>query len=188
MSSVRTSRYGPHAAQAAYLHASGGPVRAVVCLLHGGFWRVRRGRDQLDANARDLAPRGYAAWNPGYRRIRDAGGGFPGTPHDVDAGLDSLLDLPAGVASLARTRVVVAGHSAGAQLALWSVVRMPARHATRSRRLGRSAIVSIFASPRRSDTRTSSIRMARRRDCCASGSSACTSAAPSAASGGGAVP
>ena len=36
---------------------------AVVCLLHGGFWRMPYGREELRAIAEDLRARGYAVWN-----------------------------------------------------------------------------------------------------------------------------
>jgi acetyl esterase/lipase len=77
------------------------------------------GRDQLTAVAEDLASRGFAVWNIGYRRLGAPGGGWPGTFEDVAAALDHLIaPLEEGV-SLDLDRVVVAGHSAGGHLALW---------------------------------------------------------------------
>ena len=43
------------------------PPRAV--LLHGGFWRARYGRTLMHPVCRDLAARGWAAWNVEYRRL-----------------------------------------------------------------------------------------------------------------------
>lgn len=91
-----------------------------MCLLHGGFWRMPYGRDQLDAIARDLAARGWAAWNLGYRRLGEPGGGWPGTFEDVAAGVDHLAVLVDEGIDLDLQRVIVAGHSAGGQLALWA--------------------------------------------------------------------
>jgi acetyl esterase/lipase len=94
----------------------------VVALLHGGFWRAGRTLELLRPLAADLAGRGFAAWNLEYRRVGQPGGGWPGTCEDVAAGLDHLAGL-AGRAPLDLDRLVVAGHSAGGHLALWSAAR-----------------------------------------------------------------
>ncbi len=110
-------RYGDHPEQVANLHLpaeEGGPWPAVV-LLHGGFWRERWDRTLMTPLARDLARRGLVAWNVEYRRVGQAGGGWPGTLEDVAAALDALAD----VAEVDPARVVAVGHSAGGQLALW---------------------------------------------------------------------
>src|SRR5438105_2368060 len=99
------------------------PGRSVVCLLHGGFWRTPYARDEMTPIARDLVARGYAVWNLDYRRLGDPGGGWPGTLEDVAAGIDHLADLAAEGVALNLQRVIVAGHSAGGQLALWSAAR-----------------------------------------------------------------
>jgi acetyl esterase/lipase len=94
----------------------------VVALLHGGFWRAGRTLELMRPLAADLAGRGFAAWNLEYRRVGQPGGGWPGTCEDVAAGLDHLAGL-AGRAPLDLDRLVVAGHSAGGHLALWSAAR-----------------------------------------------------------------
>ncbi|HET7137060.1 MAG TPA: alpha/beta fold hydrolase [Gaiellaceae bacterium] len=103
--------YGTHPEQVANLHLpaeDGGPWPTVV-LVHGGFWRRRWDRTTTTPLARDLAARGYAAWNVEYRRD-----GWPTTLHDVVAGIDALAEQD----SLDTDRVVAVGHSAGGQLAL----------------------------------------------------------------------
>ena len=102
------------------LPAGDGP-HPVVALLHGGFWRDQWTRDTLDGAAVDLARRGYATWNPEYHRVGD-GGGWPTTLVDVAAAIDVLGDL-AATYPLDVSRVVVAGHSAGGQMALWAAAR-----------------------------------------------------------------
>jgi acetyl esterase/lipase len=100
------------------------PARApapVVVLVHGGFWYHAWERDLMDGLAADLAGRGIAAWNLEYRRV-GAGGGWPATGADMAAGLDHLVALAAGH-GLDLNRVVMVGHSAGAQLALWAAAR-----------------------------------------------------------------
>ena len=92
--------------------------RGVVVLLHGGFWRMPYGREDLSSLATALVGDGFAVWNMEYRRL-GAGGGWPTTFDDIVVGLNHLTllieqyDLP-------RDALVVAGHSAGGHLALWS--------------------------------------------------------------------
>jgi acetyl esterase/lipase len=100
--------------------AGAGP-HPVVVLLHGGFWYHAWERDLMDGLARDLARRGIAAWNVGYRRV-GAGGGWPATGEDAARATDHLVAL-APVYGLDLGRVAVLGHSAGAQLALWVTAR-----------------------------------------------------------------
>ncbi|MDF1594608.1 MAG: type II 3-dehydroquinate dehydratase [Acidimicrobiia bacterium] len=93
----------------------------VAVLIHGGFWRHHWTRDTLDALAVDLAARGFATWNIEYRRV-GMGGGYPATLQDVAAAIDHLDELAAEY-HLDLQRVVVLGHSAGGQLALWAANR-----------------------------------------------------------------
>ena len=73
----------------------------------------------MHAVCRDLAARGWAAWNVEYRRLGEAGGGRPGTLEDVAAAIDHLAGLP----GLDLTRAVAIGHSAGGHLAAWAAGR-----------------------------------------------------------------
>lgn len=116
----RTFAYGGAEHQCGDLYLPQTPLAPVVCLLHGGFWRMPYGRDELHAVAMDLVDRGYAVWNLEYRRIGAAGGGWPGTFDDVVAGIDHLATLAEQGQPLDPARVIVAGHSAGGHLALWS--------------------------------------------------------------------
>ena len=120
---VSTASYGAHPDQAGDLHLPAQRAPAVVCLLHGGFWRMPYGRDQMTAMAADLAGRGFAVWNLGYRRLGVAGGGWPGTLDDVVAGIGHLARLAVEGIDLDLTRVVVCGHSAGGHLALCAARR-----------------------------------------------------------------
>jgi acetyl esterase/lipase len=71
---------------------------------------------------RDLAGRGWAAWNIEYRRLgRVSGGGWPCTFDDVAAAIDHLAVLPPRPLDLGR--VVAIGHSAGGHLAAWAAAR-----------------------------------------------------------------
>lgn len=124
---VRLVAYGEHPGQEADLvlgqQRARAPLLPVVVLLHGGFWRMPWGREQLVDVAHDLAVCGFAVWNVGYRRLGQPGGGWPGTLQDVASAIDHLAPLAAGGAPLDLSRVVAVGHSAGGQLALWAAAR-----------------------------------------------------------------
>jgi pimeloyl-ACP methyl ester carboxylesterase len=61
---------------------------------------------------------------PEFRRTGQPGGGWPGTFDDVAAAVDVLPGLVAAEAGISGpVRVLLAGHSAGGQLALWAASR-----------------------------------------------------------------
>ncbi len=107
-------RYGPHPDNVGDLRRGQG---GIVVLAHGGFWRHEWERDTMDSLAVHLAEKGHATWNIEYRRI-GAGGGWPGSAHDVVMALDFIPQL--GVDS---GPISVVGHSAGGHLAMWAVSR-----------------------------------------------------------------
>ena len=115
-------RYGPHFHHFGdlYVPEGEGPFPVAV-VLHGGFWREQHTLDLTDPLARDLAARGWAAWNVEFRRVGElSGGGYPRTLEDVAEAIDALRTLDA---PLDLSRVVGIGHSAGGQLALWAAAR-----------------------------------------------------------------
>ncbi|MDO9377253.1 MAG: alpha/beta hydrolase [Nocardioidaceae bacterium] len=120
----RREAYGDDESQVGWLHLPTGTPRAgTVVVLHGGFWRSQFGADLGEPLARDLAARGWVAWNLEYRRV-GGGGGWPATLEDVAAGIDHLADLrDDDGAALDLTSVAVVGHSAGGQLAAWAAAR-----------------------------------------------------------------
>ncbi|GAB3127519.1 alpha/beta fold hydrolase [Tsukamurella serpentis] len=116
-------------------NASGGPLGThptmptlpdkvpVVVLLHGGGWRTPSAASSMSEMARSLVSHGVAVWNVEYRRI-GAGGGYPTTLTDTAAAIDFLQAVKAQHApNLDLSNVVVAGHSAGGQLAVWASAR-----------------------------------------------------------------
>ena len=115
--------YGPERLQFGelYLPDHAGP-HAVIALIHGGYWRARYDLTLMKGLAKDLARRGYAAWNIEYRRIGNAGGAWPGTFLDVARAVDYLHVL-APHYQLDLQQVVPIGHSAGGHLALWLAAR-----------------------------------------------------------------
>ena len=103
---------------------SGPGPHPVAILVHGGSWRAKYGRWVMRLVAADLVRRGVAVWNVGYRRLgRGEGGGWPATFDDVGAAIDALAGVAAERGDLEDREVVLAGHSAGGQLALWAASR-----------------------------------------------------------------
>jgi acetyl esterase/lipase len=115
----RRISYGPLAEQFGELRLpKSGILHAVVVFIHGGCWLNKFGVDHVTAISRALANQGYAVWSPEYRRVGDAGGGWPGTFEDISRSVQVLSEF-AGEYGLRLDRVIVMGHSAGGHLALW---------------------------------------------------------------------
>jgi acetyl esterase/lipase len=91
----------------------------VVVLVHGGCWvKQYGGIVQMRNVAGALAAQGIAVWNVEYRRVDEAGGGYPGTFQDMIDAMD-LLMKSAAEHQLDTKRVVAVGHSAGGHLVQW---------------------------------------------------------------------
>jgi len=78
--------------------------------------------DNMRPMAAALTEAGVATWNIEYRRVGNAGGGWPGTFRDVAAGADMVRALARDHA-LDLKRVITIGHSAGGHFALWLAAR-----------------------------------------------------------------
>ena len=94
----------------------------VVVFIHGGCWLSQYGIEHAAPLEQALADSGYAVWSLEYRRVGNAGGGWPGTFQDVARGADHLRVL-AGMHPLDLNRVVEAGNSAGGYFELWLAAR-----------------------------------------------------------------
>ncbi len=94
----------------------------VAIVIHGGCWRAEYDHLHATPLAAALTAHGVATWTIEYRRIGDAGGGWPGTFEDVAHAADHLRAI-APEFHLDLSRVVAIGHSAGGQLALWLAAR-----------------------------------------------------------------
>jgi acetyl esterase/lipase len=93
--------------------------------IHGGFWRAKYGLEHAGHLCAALTKTGIATWNVEYRRVGNAGGGWPGSFEDVASGFRFLPQI-AKQYKLDVARVLVMGHSAGGQLALCLAAHEPA--------------------------------------------------------------
>ncbi|MFC9796816.1 alpha/beta hydrolase [Streptomyces sp. NPDC127584] len=130
-----SAAYGGHPDQVIDFYAPrDGRTRApLVVALHGGAWRAPYDRRHLTPFVDHLARRGFAVANVEYRRGSDiprqggagpVAGRWPETFDDVAAALDALPGLAAAHLPQADVgRIVLTGHSAGGQLALWAAAR-----------------------------------------------------------------
>lgn len=89
----------------------------VVMNIHGGYWRARYGLEHAGHLCEALTSKGVATWNVEYRRVGNAGGGWPGTMEDIKNSFRYLSQIAAQY-HLDLKRVTVMGHSAGGHLAL----------------------------------------------------------------------
>lgn len=90
----------------------------VLINIHGGFWKAAYDLEHNGHLCEDLKKKGVATWSIEYRRIGQAGGGYPGTLNDVVAAAEHLKNLNRKY-SLDLGKVGVMGHSAGGHLALY---------------------------------------------------------------------
>lgn len=118
-------RYGPRADQVADVRLPQRTTAPLVVLLHGGFWRAVWDRTHTRPMADALAAAGFAVATPEYART-GGGGGWPMTFDDVALAVQALPAIVAtvGMAVDPVAGTVLAGHSAGGQLALWCASRL----------------------------------------------------------------
>jgi acetyl esterase/lipase len=118
--------YGDGPLQFGELRLPHGTTRApIVIFIHGGCWLSAYTLDHTRAAAAAIADAGYAVWTPEYRRVGDQGGGFPGTFNDIRDAIRLIPTLAEKYRALDASRVVLVGHSAGAQLALSAAGLVP---------------------------------------------------------------
>ncbi|HET6211290.1 MAG TPA: alpha/beta hydrolase [Micromonosporaceae bacterium] len=100
----------------------------LVIFVHGGFWRAAWDRTNAGSGplSADLVARGFPVAAIEFRRVGQPGGGWPGTFDDVARAIRATPELlRAESPGLDVEAPIVAGHSAGGQLALWYAVEQP---------------------------------------------------------------
>lgn len=111
--------YGPDPLMFGDLRLPAGVARPpVAVVIHGGCWRAENDLAHASHLAEALRAAGMATWTLEYRRIGNAGGGWPGTFQDAIAGVNHVREL-ARQYDVDIDRTVLVGHSAGGHLALW---------------------------------------------------------------------
>jgi acetyl esterase/lipase len=95
---------------------TGGPFPVVVNI-HGGYWRAKYDLKHAGHLCAGLTAKGLATWNLEFRRVGNAGGGWPNTFEDVRRGYHYVSQISQRY-NLDSSKVLVMGHSAGGQLAL----------------------------------------------------------------------
>lgn len=93
-----------------------GPHAVAICI-HGGYWRAKYDLEYLGHLCAALTAAGITTANVEYRRVGNAGGGWPGTFADVRSAHQFVVQNAARY-GINTKRVIVIGHSAGGQLAL----------------------------------------------------------------------
>src|SRR5438132_9710416 len=94
----------------------------VVMNIHGGFWRAKYDLAHAGHLCAALTAKGVATWNLEYRRVGNAGAGWPGIFEDIVNGY-RFISQNANRHNLDSQRMAVTGHSAGGQLALCLAAR-----------------------------------------------------------------
>jgi len=89
----------------------------LVINIHGGYWRAKYNLDHAGHLCAALAAKGAATANLEYRRVGNEGGAWPGTFADIRSAYQFLVQH-ASAHNFDPGKIVVMGHSAGAQLAL----------------------------------------------------------------------
>jgi acetyl esterase/lipase len=89
----------------------------LAVVIHGGYWRAKYDLVYMGHLCAALAAKGIATANLEYRRVGNAGGGWPGTFADVRAAYQ-FVSQSSRQYDLDAHRILAIGHSAGGQLAL----------------------------------------------------------------------
>jgi acetyl esterase/lipase len=91
----------------------------LLFVVHGGWWLSANDLNHIGHLCAKLTSCGLVTCSLEYRRIGDAGGGWPGTFLDVANAIEHFKDVLTKDSRVETKRAAVIGHSAGGHLALW---------------------------------------------------------------------
>jgi len=102
----------------------------LAIVIHGGYWRAKYDLGYMGHLCAALTAKGFATANAEYRRVGNAGGGWPGTFSDIRSAYQFLSQMSKKALKKKErrfafdpARVVVIGHSAGSQLGICLAAR-----------------------------------------------------------------
>lgn len=111
--------YGKHPSQFGVLRLPESNSKNILVMsVHGGFWRSKYDLKENAPLVTDLTERGYITWNIEYRRTGEQGGGGLGTMNDALDAFNYLEKIKKKF-KLEISKVILIGHSAGAQICTW---------------------------------------------------------------------
>lgn len=114
-----TEKYGSHESQTGDLYLPKERVNGLVCLFHGGFWKMPYDRFQMNSISEELESSNYAVWNIEYRRVGESDRKWRDTLDDAVLSINYVAELISKYPSINKDKIIVAGHSAGGQIAIW---------------------------------------------------------------------
>lgn len=135
-----TLAYGAHPLQQLDFYSAGSGVRPLLAFIHGGAWQFGdKARRLADAKAPFARGEGWHFASLNFRMVPEVG--VAEMARDAAAGIASLID-EAGALEIDRRRVVLMGHSSGAQLA--ALIGTDPRYFAQSG-LGPEALAGVIA-------------------------------------------
>jgi acetyl esterase/lipase len=94
----------------------------LAVVIHGGAWQAMYNLIHAGHMCVALGEAGIATWSVEYRAVGDPEGAWPGACDDVARAVEFSAELTESY-PLDSDRIVLVGHSAGGQLALWAAKR-----------------------------------------------------------------
>jgi acetyl esterase/lipase len=121
--SLSQTAYGRETSQTVeWFETSKPSASSLLVAVHGGYWRAQYGSDHLRPFCTALSAGGFRVCSLEYRRVGEAGGGWPGTLEDIASAL-AFVRAAVIAQQLDVSSLLLVGHSAGGQLALWAAAR-----------------------------------------------------------------